>query len=192
MSQIQGTIVSVVPTQSVGYQIKNGYIYTFDMSIQTPQGVMTGEIGSKSQIYPLALGQQIIVEQTDSGQGVKFKKINPQYQPPQHQQAPQQAAQRSNTAQSAVPVQRDYAGEERRRIRSMCIAYCKDLAVAGKLELPDIPGTAAGMVDWICDKGMAKAETAIPETVGGYPKLENPNPDYVGDDPPPPDDDIGF
>ena len=62
-----------------GYDSRNGYIYTFKMTINTPQGPMVGEIGSKQQNYPANMNDTITVEVTDSEYGPKFKKVNPQY-----------------------------------------------------------------------------------------------------------------
>ncbi len=75
-----GTVVSVMPTQAGGYNSQNGYIYTFDMVINTPEGQVGGEIGAKSQAYPVGPGQPITVDVTDGQYGPRLKKINPQYQ----------------------------------------------------------------------------------------------------------------
>lgn len=89
--QLTGQITNVNP--SGGYQHTTaGYIYTFQMTIQCADGPHTGEIGSKTEIYPIAVGQEISVEMTNSPHGPKFKKFNPQY-PQNTQQAPPQAAQ---------------------------------------------------------------------------------------------------
>ena len=87
--QVTGTIRSVFATQEGGYNSQNGYIYTFDMAIDTPQGPMTGEIGSKSQPYPAAVGDPITVDVRQTDRGPKFKKINPQYAGQQQRQAQQ-------------------------------------------------------------------------------------------------------
>ena len=94
--QYQGTIANIQPAG--GYQSQNGYIYTFNMSIDTQQyGVVNGEVGSKSEYYPMQPGEQITVDSTVDNHGTKFKKINPGYNnqspPPQqgYQQAQQQA-----------------------------------------------------------------------------------------------------
>ena len=87
--QIQGQITNIVPDGS--YVAQGNTIYTFQMTIQGQRGVFTVQIGSKSQAYPIAVGQPIMVEMTETQHGVRFKKINPQYQPsqaPQQQQMP--------------------------------------------------------------------------------------------------------
>ena len=93
--QHTGTITNIVPTQQGGYQSQGGYVYTFMMSIQTDAGVIQGEIGSKTQLYPLGCGSPINVEVTQTEHGLKFKKINPQYAgqqgQPQSQAPPQQS-----------------------------------------------------------------------------------------------------
>ena len=98
MQQITGNITNVVPTQGGGYQSQNGYIFTYNLTIQTEQGSFTGIIGSKKQPYPVAVGQQISVEWESTEHGTKFKKFNAQYanqgQPqgaPPQQAPPQQA-----------------------------------------------------------------------------------------------------
>ena len=103
--QISGTISNVVPDG--GYNGTNGYISTFQMTIQCQDGkTFTGQIGSKSQTYPVGVGQPITVELTNTQHGVRFKKINPQYQQQQQQyQQPQQASQPSPAALS--PAGRD-------------------------------------------------------------------------------------
>lgn len=75
--QKTGKITQTVP--SGGYQGRNGYINTFQMTLQCPDGAFTGEIGSKSAIYPIAIGQEISVEVTNTEHGVRFVKFNPQY-----------------------------------------------------------------------------------------------------------------
>ena len=77
MKVITGTIANIV--SDGGYQSQNGYIYTFQMTIQGQNGSATGQIGSKSEVYPVAVGQQISVEMTETEHGVRFKKHNAQY-----------------------------------------------------------------------------------------------------------------
>jgi hypothetical protein len=86
--QLNGTIQNIVPDG--GYQSQNGYINTFQMSVNTPTGLFTGQIGSKSQIYPLAIGQPILVEMTETQNGVRFKKVNPKFANQAPQGQPQQ------------------------------------------------------------------------------------------------------
>ena len=116
--QLQGTITSIIPDG--GYQSQNGYINTFMMSINTPTGLYTGQIGSKTQVYPLVVGQPIIVEMSESNKGMRFTKVNPkfagaapkqQYTPPLPQQTqgakfPQAALDNlhSQTGQTQQPV----------------------------------------------------------------------------------------
>lgn len=106
--RVQGTIQSIVPDG--GYQGTNGYINTFQMTVQSQDGNFTGQIGSKSQNYPANVGDEIIIEVTNSDYGPRFKKINPQYQqqnnqggqqqqPQGQRQHPQQAPQKSDSVQ---------------------------------------------------------------------------------------------
>lgn len=87
--QIQGTIGSIVPDG--GYQSQNGWIYKFNMTINTQQGPVIGEIGSKSEQYPMQQGDQITVNSSNDGRGTKFKKVNQGYDNQQPQQSQQQA-----------------------------------------------------------------------------------------------------
>ena len=75
--QKSGKITSIVPDG--GYQSQNGFISTFQMGIQCPDGAIVGQIGAKSQAYPLTVGQDITVEMTTTQHGVRLKKINAQY-----------------------------------------------------------------------------------------------------------------
>ncbi len=77
MKQITGTITGIVPAG--GYDSRNGYIFTFDMTIKGPNNTVIGEIGSKSESYPMAQGQTITVEASKTEHGVRFKKINLDY-----------------------------------------------------------------------------------------------------------------
>ena len=77
MKQITGTITGIVPAG--GYDSRNGYIFTFDMTIKGPNGSLAGEIGSKSEIYPMSVGQTIDVEASKTQHGMRFKKINLDY-----------------------------------------------------------------------------------------------------------------
>ena len=89
MSQISGNILSITPDG--GYDIPNGYIYTFEMTIETADGNYVGQIGSKSENYPTAVGQPIIVNVTEDSHGTKFTKVNPKFAgKPVPQQRPQQ------------------------------------------------------------------------------------------------------
>lgn len=99
--QYQGTIASVIPDG--GYQSQNGWIYRFNMTINSQNGPVTGEIGSKTEFYPLQQGEQIVVTSTNDSHGTKFKKVNPGYQ---QQQPPQQGNQAGYQPQNQqVPPQ---------------------------------------------------------------------------------------
>ncbi len=134
---IQGTITQIVPDG--GYQGSNGYIYTFQMTIQSQQGTHTGQIGSKTQTYPIAIGQLINVEMTNTQHGPRFKKFNPQYGQPQGSQPAQgqpQAAGGQNTPQPT-----DNRQDEIRWAQALNLAnlqYCHDKidepAIAAKQE----------------------------------------------------------
>ena len=73
-----GIIKAIQPNG--GYQSQNGYIYTSMMTIQTDEGQVTGEIGSKSDPYPANIGDEITFNMTNTAHGVRLKKVNPQYQ----------------------------------------------------------------------------------------------------------------
>jgi len=96
-----------------GYQSRNGYIYQYQMTIEVQgEGQVTGEIGSKSDPYPMLVGDEINVEITNHDKartGKKFKKINPQYQQNSGQQA------------SGGGGGRDYDKENRGKIRTQFI-----------------------------------------------------------------------
>ncbi|KKN78854.1 hypothetical protein LCGC14_0346260 [marine sediment metagenome] len=99
-----GIIKSIQPNG--GYQSQNGYINTSMMTIDVAgEGQITGEIGSKSQPYPMNVGEEITFEIKNTEHGVKFKKVNPEYRQA-YQSASQgdgQAAQQSNaTARTIV------------------------------------------------------------------------------------------
>jgi len=93
--QLQGTILSITKYKDstgqdcLGYEGPNGFIYTHKMLIRTPQGDYEGQIGSKAEQYPLAVGSPITVEVTQDQHGTKFKKINPQFARQQPRQQPQ-------------------------------------------------------------------------------------------------------
>ena len=113
-----GQILSVVSTANRtgkdGYQTPNGYICTFDMTIMTDAGPITGEIGSKSQVYPLAAGAEITVEMTSSQHGMRFKRQNLKFagQQPQGRQMPQNPPQSTNSLPVFnTPPPRDYDRE---------------------------------------------------------------------------------
>ena len=102
--QIQGNITHIQPTQQGGYNCTPQdsapfYMYTFDMTVNGPSGPVTGEIGSKSQQYPMQIGEQIIVNSTTTQHGIKFKKVNPQYQGGGQQQGGGQSQQNQQPQQ---------------------------------------------------------------------------------------------
>ena len=117
---INGTIANIVPLGQ--YSGQNGLIYTFTMTINSQNGAITGEIGSKSNVYPMSIGESITVETRQDAHGTKFKKINPQYQPvapPQAPQGPSQAAQSQNDTQTQILRQ--------------CAGKCASWLVAGTI-----------------------------------------------------------
>jgi len=111
-----GTIASLMPTMEQGYQSQNGYIYTFDISIQGQSGTVVGEIGSKSQTYPLNVGDQINFESKNSPRGVRITRINPGYAPPPQYQQPTGGPQTPQNRPPA-PKPRDYDKENRGKCR---------------------------------------------------------------------------
>ena len=88
-----GTIARVEPiigqNGPAGYQGRNGWIYIFNIAIDTPTGQVTGEIGSKSQVYPLQAGSTISFIVENSPHGVKIRRKDPQYAQQDAQPAPQ-------------------------------------------------------------------------------------------------------
>jgi hypothetical protein len=119
IQQKTGTIRAIQPNG--GYQSQNGYINTFMMTLQTDEGQITGEIGSKSQNYPMNINDEITVQIKNTTHGVKFKKINPQYQ----QQGGTQQSQQSG---------RDYDAENRGKCRTQ---FIKAAIIAGQLNCRD-------------------------------------------------------
>lgn len=95
-----GTIVSIIKVG--GYQSQQGYIYTFNMTIDCDGQHYTGEIGSKSEVYPANPGQQITVTMTQDQYGVKFKKFNPKYAQQDQQQGTQQPQQGTQQPQQGT------------------------------------------------------------------------------------------
>ena len=137
--QVTGRITGLQPTQRGGYNGRNGYIYTFDMTIDTPNGQILGEIGSKSQNYPKNTGDEITVEVKQDGQyGNKFKAVNPQYgnqgQPQQGRQQPQQSHQ--SQQQTYHPVEKkepDWDLKDFRIILQCCSKPFAEAQAAGKI-----------------------------------------------------------
>ena len=172
--QVTGTIQSVFATQEGGYQSSQGdYIYTFDMAINTPQGPINGEIGSKTQPYPLAVGQQITVEVSQTDRGPRLKKINPQYAGQQGQGPPQQ-----RQPQQANKPDWDEIAKGKVRHGLVCAGIQSGQLPANNIEVVDsyLPYILTG-----------KLPIGYNETGGG------PNPDYNPNPAPPqPGDDVPF
>lgn len=111
-----GNISSIVPCG--GYNSQNGYINTFTMTVDFPDGQKIGEIGAKSAQYPLAPGQPITVEVTNSDHGLKFKKVNPGYgnqggnqgsqNPPQRSPQPARDYDKENRGKCATQIVKAY------------------------------------------------------------------------------------
>jgi len=78
--QLAGKITNIVPDGN--YTAGSGKtIFTFQMSIDDGTGnIQTGQIGSVKNVYPLAIGADIIVNSTTNQHGTSFKKVNPQQQ----------------------------------------------------------------------------------------------------------------
>ena len=166
---VTGTIQSVFATQEGGYQSQNGYIYTFDMTVNTPQGPVIGEIGSKTQPYPLAVGQPITVEVTQTDRGPRLKKINPQYAGQQGQGPPQQR----QPQQANKP---DWDEIARGKVR--CNLVCAGIQ-SGQLSVT-CPTDCNSWLDYIFTGNTGEQ--------GGRPNPDyNPNPEH-----PAPGDDIPF
>ena len=160
--QINGTITNIVPSGS--YQSKGGQVFTFQMGIQTQQGAYAGEIGSKSQEYPLAVGQPIMVTVTESPQGTKFKKVNPQYaqQDAQQQQAPPQAPPQG---QQAPPVQQQApattAPSRNQSIERQCAVKAACILLAGSGADAEAVVFAAERFTYFFESGKAMLRCSI-------------------------------
>ncbi len=145
--QVTGAIQSIYATHEGGYQSNQGnYIYTFDMVIDTPQGPMTGEIGSTSQPYPAAAGQQITVDVRQTDRGPKFKKVNPQ-----------QGGQGSRP-----PTQQHHGVPDRKKVLGMCFTNLLSARLANtpavelvdnKAELDALSRLAGFCVDGVARHG---------------------------------------
>ncbi len=167
--QKTGTIINIQPDG--GYQGQDGYINTFQMTIRCQDGEFTGQIGSKSQNYPIATGQQISVEVTNNVHGVRFKKFNPQYAQG-GQQNTQQGSQRSPQGQKSQP---DWDAIATGKVRhGLVCAAVQSLQI--KIE------TETDCEKWL--QYVMHGRKAPPQ------QQSNANPDYVGDNPPPPVDEI--
>ena len=160
--QVTGTIRSVYATQEGGYQSQNGYIYTFDMAIDTPQGPMNGVIGSKSQPYPMAPNQPITVEVTQTDRGPKFKKINAQYAG-QQQGAPQQGQQRP-PQQANTP---DWDEIARGKVR--CNLVCAVRSAGQKPDYQELEGDMQYVFHGLTGQGTSRGGGPPPATDGIAP-----------------------
>ena len=159
METISGNIANVV--SEVGYQGQFGYVYTFQMTIQTPDGAYkTGRIGSKSQVYPLVSGAPISVEVSSYQGTTRFKKFDPQYGQPPSPAAPQKPPQAAPVAPKSTN------GGDMVRIRSMALSYAKDLVCEGKLGLELLENRADEFTvyimtgKWLPDKPMGSQPLA--------------------------------
>lgn len=142
--QIQGNITNIV--SDGGYNTDNGYVYTFQMGIQTPMGVYTGQIGAKTQIYPLGVGQPIIVDMTESQHGTRFKKVNPKFAGQSPQRPPQNTPKPLPPAKQPAPQQSSGNGLDK---TSFAMAYAKDLVVAGKVDILNMYKVAQSMHEYM-------------------------------------------
>ena len=107
-----------------GYQSQRGYIYTSMMTIDVAgEGQITGEIGSKSDPYPMNVGDEITFDFTNTAHGTKFKKVNPQYA-----QGQQNAPQGQNSGN------RDYDAENRGKCRTQ---FIKAAIIGGQIRCRD-------------------------------------------------------
>ncbi len=174
--QITGTIRHVLPTQKGGYQSKQGYVFTYDMTIEATDGQMyTGEIGSKKDLYPLGNGQQITVDITNTQYGTRFKAISAQ-----HSGQQPTAGQQIMDRMGGKP---DYAAQERKKILGMCFTNI----VSGSM--PRI--TAVELEKDIEElKAMSRLSAICIDGVSGM--TSNANPEWVGENPSAPTDDVAF
>jgi len=75
--QITGQILNIVPNGT--FNSAHGLVYKFNMTIKNGPNdgdELTGGINSKSQNYPMQVGEEITVESTTNNYGINFKKIN--------------------------------------------------------------------------------------------------------------------
>ena len=162
MKVVTGKIERLAPTADGGYNGSHGYVYTFDMTVRCAEGTVSGEIGTKSEKYPLNLGDSITVEAKQTEHGPRLTKINPQY--------------------SGGGQQRSSGGGNSRNDenvdRSVAMSYAKDLVVAGVVQPAELFSAAQDILNWVVDKQ--------PDPQGG-----DPNPEY-SDNPPEPEGDIPF
>ncbi len=151
--QLNGTISSIDSTG--GYDGQNGHIFTYGMTINTPDGqYITGEIGSKSNPYPAKVGSQIIVESNTGQHGTKFKKVNPQYQnqgqPPQQPQG-QQQPQQQRPAQQPQHQQQPLKGPDatgKLIIAQVAAKLVAELIVGGQFVSNGTANTQSAVKEW--------------------------------------------
>lgn len=122
--QITGNITNIVPDG--GYDSQGGYIHTFQMTVQGPNGPVTGQIGSKSTVYPMQVGEEIIVDMTNGQHGPRLKKVNPKYaqggQQSQGGQGQRSAPQTSYTPPSQEQPDWDKIAEGKCKCAVICAA----------------------------------------------------------------------
>ena len=173
-----GRIQSIVPDGS--YQGQHGKIWTHQMAILTADNQQyVGQIGSKTEVYPLAPGNEISVTITDGQHGRRFKKYDPQ----RVQQDQQQAQQ--GTQQPAQGQNRGQASEDIKNERIMRGNALNAVMSAMTISNVEMEGYLRAGYEW-CKNGVWVLGTR--QSQGGQP-----NPQYVGDNPPPPvEDDIPF
>jgi len=171
---IEGKIVQIVPNG--GYQGRNGYIYTFQMSIQNENGVFTGQIGSKTENYPLTVGQPILVEMTTNQYGNKFTRINPKYanrqprQPQQSYQQPQQGYPRLHQSPQGpqLPAQATISSDDTQVhiIRQSLLNRAVELYIACMDGPPlwPIPPVDIKLITELADKFMPYIKNGLPPT----------------------------
>lgn len=133
--RIEGQITNIQPDG--GYNSHNGYIFTFQMAIQASSGAYCGQIGAKTEIYPLQVGQPILVEATQDQHGWKFKKINPQYQNQNQNQVQQRqqgppASPPQNAQPTYQPVPQDKPRDYDRENHGKCFTVlCEGVLQSG-------------------------------------------------------------
>ena len=138
--QKTGTIQAINPKGS--YQAGSGKtIYTFDVTVMFPDGVQTGEIGSVAQVYPTAVGSEIIVDVTVNEHGVRFKKVNPA------------GGGNYNGSGGGGGRSGSYKGSDPVAItRSVALKASVELVSSGKVDYGQLTVVADGLVDWLNER----------------------------------------
>jgi len=197
--QIQGTITHIEPTQQGGYQSQGGYVYTYMMTINTQNGPVTGEVGSKSNPYPSQIGEQIIVESTTNQHGVKFKKVNPQYQNQgQSQGGYQQPQQQRHQQQRATQQQQPLPGPDatgRMIIAQVSAKIVAELMVGTELRFNSTVDMQNAINDWftaIINVGSGNIPAPPRQSYGGNQVPNQYSDQYSQDEPPITDDTIPY